>query len=407
MHLAIKIVGGLVGVSLTLFVAALAINLFDEQPTPTARSLLTAPSNPYPAQSNIYVAMAGFTRSSDAHELEFHGGGTFAAPLDSSIWSIARAHPDAVVALRNANQELYARYLALHDLQGYFDTARPPLMAPTFYVPQLVQELFLADVATRVQTGTPQQQRAALSDLQKDLLLWKAVLKGNSTLPSKMLAAGALHADLLLVADFVNDPHADLTLLDANRTALVIPFDLTDWHIGGGFAAELRHIDSVLRGISWTNLQVRFFKLHATENVAAERMEQLQVLADANPADFSKGRAAYRTWLERQATIASPRVIYNPLGKIVLLAERDIAYDDYISRVYDVAAMQRLVCLDYQIRQQNVAAPDVSAFMARHPQWATHPIDGKPFHWDSATGTMAVMTAGTQSAGRRFSLVLP
>lgn len=36
--------------------------------------------------------------------------------------------------------------------------------------------------------------------------------------------------------------------------------------------------------------------------------------------------------------------------------------------VYYVAALQRLVCLAYQIRRQSIAAKDVAMFMDPHPE---------------------------------------
>jgi hypothetical protein len=42
----------------------------------------------------------------------------------------------------------------------------------------------------------------------------------------------------------------------------------------------------------------------------------------------------------------------------------------------------------------------------QHPEWSTHPIDGKPFRWSPATGELAVNTVGTHPYGRRFSVIV-
>jgi len=461
-RLAVKIIGVLAGTVVVLFLGALAINLFDEQLTPAARDLLTPPPNPYPAESNIYVAMAGvrapsgqsmieagesrieayeralgtimvdpdaaaaFIKKSESNKLDVEGDLLSWSPLPSSIWSNARAHRDEIVALHNENQELYERYLALHELHGYYEIAEPSVMAPFVFVPQRLRTLFLAYVATRIQTGTRQQERAALDDLQADLVLWRTVLKGNGTLLSKMLATSALHGDLLLIGDLVTDPQTDLSAVAGDQARLVTLFNITDWQIGDVFAAEMRFQDSIFRGISqtsfpvagsaarplngwqrfWNALQGQFFRLRASENMAAEHAEHLRALADANPAEFSTARAAYRGWLQHRTNLASARTLYNPVGKI-LFSVGSGAYEDYVMRVYDVAAFQRLVCLAYQIRRQNLGAKDIPLFMIQHPEWATHPIDAKSFNWDPATSTVAVITAGRQSLGRRFSLTLP
>ena len=113
-----------------------------------------------------------------------------------------------------SNQTLYQRYLSLHHLHGYYETARPSYLVPVISVPQQVRVLFLSDVANRVQTGTLQQQREALTDLQGDLQTWRSVLKGDGTLIGKMLAAAWLHGDLILLSDFIEDPSSDLQHLE-------------------------------------------------------------------------------------------------------------------------------------------------------------------------------------------------
>jgi hypothetical protein len=461
-RLAVKIVAVLAGMILALFLGWLGINLFDEDLTPAARALLTPPPNPYRSDDNIYIAIAGFDapsrqsmieagqarieaynraldfmlvdpdaaaafgEKSTPSRLQFNGDAKPWSPLTSSIWSTTKARRNDVATLMAANQELYKRYIALRELHGYFETARPSYLAPIVYVPQPVRALFLADVAARIQAGTPQQGRAALTDLEQDLRLWKTMLKGNGSLLSKMLAAAGLHADVLLLGDLVADPGSDLTLLDGERQAVAVPFDVTDWKIGNVFGTEMRWMSPVYRTIplanspvvgssarpanwwdrSWNVLQVQFFKLNATENLAAEQMGHLQALSDGDPASFSKARDEYHEWAGRRTSIKSLRTLYNPIGK-TLVAIAAPAYEDYPMRVYDVAALQRLVVLAYQIRRQGIAREAVPAFMKLHPEWATHPIDATPFNWDPATGTLAVVTVGKQAEGRRFSVTLP
>src|ERR1019366_2608062 len=99
-------------------------------------------------------------------------------------------------------------------LPGYHETARPSYLAPFYLVPPPVRCLFLFDIANRIQTGSLQQQRAAIEDLSQDLRIWMAMLQGDGTLLSKMVAAASLHRDLMVLADVVTDPSSDMILFE-------------------------------------------------------------------------------------------------------------------------------------------------------------------------------------------------
>ena len=60
--------------------------------------------------------------------------------------------------------------------------------------------------------------------------------------------------------------------------------------------------------------------------------------------------------------------------------------------------------LSYEIRRQRVAPAAIPAFLARHPEWAHHPADGRPFLWDEKTATLRVPTSGPLPAGRVFAV---
>jgi hypothetical protein len=73
-------------------------------------------------------------------------------------------------------------------------------------------------------------------------------------------------------------------------------------------------------------------------------------------------------------------------------------------RAYDAAAFKRLVRLGWEIRNQKIDDKSIPSFMQRHPEWATHPVDGKPFVWDEKTREIAVQPLGKQPKDRRFSI---
>jgi len=461
LRISARVVAALAALVLLIFLGGYVVNIFDENLTPEAKALLSSPPNPYDSSDNIYVALAGLDAatqpsfiaageariakynreldsmlanpgaelaaitSTDPNALTFKGNLEYCHPLTSSLWNDVKSRRAAVAGRMADNQELFRRYTALHQLHGYYDTSRPSFLEPIYYVPLPLRCLFLADLALRIQTSNQKSQLVALNDLSQDLLMWRAVLKGDGTLLSKMIASGALHADLLLLADMIADPGTDLELFDAAEQQAITPFELTDWRISGAFGAEMRAnaplftqvatMASARTGYDGTpvpwwqrslaRLQGHFFKVNATENLQARHVAQLIGLADSDPSQFSVKREQYRQWLSKNDAIFSPAVLFNPTGK-VLLEVAVPAYEGYSPRVYDVAALQRLVYLVYQIRRQAIDSSAVPAFLKQHPGWSTHPIDGRPFTWNAVTEELAVATVGNNPEGQRFSVIL-
>jgi hypothetical protein len=56
------------------------------------------------------------------------------------------------------------------------------------------------------------------------------------------------------------------------------------------------------------------------------------------------------------------------------------------------------------VRRQGIEPAGIPAFLARHPEWSTHPGDDRPFLWDAKNGELRVQTMGRQQPGRRFSI---
>lgn len=450
-----RIIGSIIALLLLIVIGSFLANGFDEQLTPEAKALLSPPPNPYGTQDNIFTAFAGFDAppqssiltvgaaridyynehlptmltgageltKKDPNDIAFKGELECCHPVTSSIWHEAKTQRALIEAVTTDNQELYQRYLAVHPLQGYYDTARPSFYVPAYFVPQPVRSLFLANAALRIQSQSRSQQFAALDDLGLDIQMWKKVLQGDGYLLSKMVAVGALHADFILQADMLADPEFDLTLIDAGHQWMVTPFVMGDWTIGKAFYSEMRmqqfiFTDTMSMGatekwlgqsMSWWErtvfrFQAQYFKLHATENLQARQMIVLAQFADADPSDFSRRREAYRQWVKRNAAVPSFGMIYNPMGKILVEISAP-AYEDYPARVYDVAAMQRLVCLVYQIRNQKIDLAGIPGFLKQHPEWST-PIDAKPIQWDATAGELKVPLTGTHPLAHRFSVKL-
>jgi hypothetical protein len=361
--------------------------------------------------------------------LEFSGDVSFCEPLNRSVWSDAPAHKTDIAQLLAENAELYQRYVGLHRRPGFHETAHPGITAPPVYLPaEPIRKLFLADAALRLRTGEPHSQRAALEGLTDDVRLWRAVLTGRGALISKMIAIAYLEGDYLVLADMIADSQAPVPVGAADADMVVPLFAPGDWNIGGVFAEEFRAEVATLEQLqrasatglpvperytgdillqSWNRAEniagAHFFKVQATENQFARQAARLIASAAANPEAY--------TATGRQPPVSPPVsehpwtvwVSYNPIGRI-LAGIAAQALTGYAPRAWDGAALQRLVRLSYEIRRQGIEPAGIPGFLARHPEWSTHPGDGRPFLWDAKNVELRVQTMGRQPAGRRFGI---
>jgi hypothetical protein len=165
-----------------------------------------------------------------------------------------------------------------------------------------------------------------------------------------------------------------------------------DWHPAAS-AGWLTRLDD--------RLSDHFLKVNATLNLFARETER-RMLAAADPARLYRMRSERSLLAEGQSVWTLP-LSYNPVGKI-LAAGSEPVYDDYSLRAWDVAALQRLVRVSYEIRSHRIEPAAIAAFLVQHPEWSTHPADGRPFLWDPAKGELRVQTVGQHPPGRRFSV---
>ena len=436
-----------------LFLAALLVNARDETLIPEVRTLLTAAPNPYSDEDNIYVALQGFDAppaesviaagearieqynrnvdvalrdaralspegllAEDPHRLAFKGDISFIRPLESSVWNEAPQHEQQIEALLQDNHELLERYLALILLRGYYETARPSVLMPSPVAPNEVRRLFLAQLALQMRAPNPLQRQIGLAALEVDIRAWRRVLTGEGTLLWKMLAIAFLQSDYLLLADLIADPGADLAPREQYAESLVPLFDAGDFDLGRAFAAEFRVQVATLRSPDtesrrgaqgWleragSRMSDHFLKLNATENLLATETLRWMAAAADPPRFYAATRSSAAWPIEPRGRWLLP-LSYNPLGKVLTRVVTD-PYRHYPPRAWDEAALQRLVRLGYEIRQRRLAPADLPAFLRAHPQWSTHPADGRPFLWDAGTSELRMQTLSQHPPGWRFSI---
>ena len=450
----------LLGTSLALFLAMVAVNWSDEELTPEAKALLKAPPDPYKPEENLYLALLGLDAPQGAspvaagrtrvagyedelaaglrnpeyvfpHLMErrskrmpFQGVLGFCRPLQDSCYADVELHRDEIEASLKANRELFERYSRLRGMKGYYETGTPSFYMLVPYAPPDVRQLVLADIALRMKADSLAKQKAAFADLGDDIRTWRRMLAGSGSLISKMIAVANLQGDYALLADVIADPDAELDRFSAEIGAMLDLSSESEWKIGAIFAYEYRadaYLWDQMRAArrrsaadapaddsyEWWELYLDrikppFLKINATQNLHARVMMQLEKVADAAPGEYFAAWKAYQDWLGRNVQ-PGLNYVYNPTGKSLVAIGAE-AYEDYPLRAYDAAAFKRLVRLGYEIRKRKIDDKAIPSFMQQHPEWATHPVDGKLFLWDGTKREIAVQTLGRQPKDRRFGI---
>jgi hypothetical protein len=447
--------------AVTLVTAALLItNASDEQLSTQAQAMLAPPESRNPDSENLFVLLAGLDAPADksplvageaniaayrrvvAEHLPLQGmspeevGRTPKSArlvvtmdlsrwdmLTASIWERSRAAHSEIAIWTGANRVLLDRYTALAAAKGYEEEPLRSSIELSYPVPRSLRALYLASIADVVQSGGNTERLAAIKSLAADTALWQRMLQGEGTLLSKMLATAYLHANLILLADMIEDRGVPLDQIRDGAAALLEPWPVDSWKIGKVFRTQYRRwsaelteasadpeyfLDALGSSLDWpqrraTDLGRPFVKQNATRNLQLRILEPLIAAADGDPARYPEIARAYAAWYDRLPSKTFPAVLYNPIGKSLIWLGGP-GFLDYPLRAYDVAAFQRLLVLCYQLRAQSVASAEVPGFMAAHPEWSTHPVERLPFAWDAHGGEIRVVPRAKQPPGRRFGI---
>lgn len=451
LHILKKLVLWSVAVVFALGATVFAINSRDERLSPKTVSLLTAPPDLYPTSDNLYFMLAGFeTRpggsviaagqaavrayerklrkgpdaflhlsdrpSPDA--LVFKGNVTGFWQSTTDVWGEVDSHKTQIAQLLVANRKLYQRYRALHRATGYYETGTPSVYATTYFPPLPLRHVFLADFALRMRSGNREEQSAALADMANDLQVWRTMLTGYGSLISKMIAVAYLRQDLILIGDMIADPAVALSDRRSEMDRLVTPFPIHDWKLGSAFSYEARittreiadtysadsakeaHVSFLENTENW--LLEPFYKKHATENEEADNTRKIIAIVDGPPRLLQQAISTYGVAAN---CLANVRIgcVYNPIGKI-LVAVAIPAYERFPLEAYDVAALQRMVKLAYEIRVHQVTSAAIPRYMKLHPEWSRHPVNGRAFMFNAVTDRLSLERLARRQDSRHFSI---
>ena len=454
-------------VSLAVILVLFAINFHDEEPSDDLKALLSLPVRRTLPEQNIYVALRGIgaaagqspmtaglkaiadedrlaampatERPAAFDELErargpglpFHGKVDFCRGYPGTCWFGMAARRVKLQDLRNANQELYRRYLALFGLTTYEETVLPSPVAGVAYAPAELHRLFLASVAADALSATSvEERRLAIEPLEQDVRLWRNVLVGQGSLISKLVAQNMLCRDFAQLADLISDPDFDVMSVADVVQNTIGQIGAADWKLADAFCFEFRSIDvgwqeldvgtkaeSTLSKVSgwsanrpwWGPFAMRataaLLKIQATRNLSARITLHLRRVADSDPAGLLEAMAEFHRW-EDTEIYAWSRYAYNPVGHILFAIGRERFRDQFMLRSYDRLAYQHLLRLTLAARLAGIQGDGVSIFVSQHAAWSHHPVSGIAAKWDPKARTLAVdlldPEANTPAAARTW-----
>ena len=424
--------------------------------TPQAEALLTAPENPYPDSDNLYLALVGFDapegetplsaarqRIARAREIDELGwrdpkaaslanleedrrqvflGDTLCEAPDPSLWRDSVPHQIEFARLRVDNAELFGRYLSLHELSGFFASGpRTRGMAEMAGTLRKVRCLYLADLVIRLRRGGPTVRRAALEALAQDAQVWRRVLHGEGTSLTARIGETNLAIDYQLLVDILSDTTVPAAVFRdaANAVEPLLMFD--DWNVPS-FQEQFRKAVVALQRIKTARAAARqptrlfssplewlrsfnrdlttgAVKLTASQNLISKLSDQLTQIGAPNPQNLRALESYGKNLPEEQR---NPFYLQHIKG-VLFPDEQQVRRELHI--IWDLAAFQRLLHLGYEIRRQQLDADAIPALLRAHPEWATHPADGRPFLWKAQSGELCARRIGEERCG--WSLTFP
>jgi hypothetical protein len=268
------------------------------------------------------------------------------AAQDSCLRRVSRNPVEAKRAL-DENRELLERYRRLLKYPALVETyvprdflGRPPELS-AFHG---AHNLWLTHVALEFENGNLQ---AAFADLESDMALLRAALKGTRLSPTRVGILIALQMDLPLLAEMVvAKPAAAASFKKEIAAALapLTPAELSWARLERETLASIVPILQARPGTAYEWVASPFLKRHATVNrlYAAQK-----TIYEWNEFSASQDEAMRQRVARANDMLHAPywTFAYNPVGKWEL-RDMDLShYIDVMESYYDLDGLRRLVLL--------------------------------------------------------------
>ena len=406
---------GLVGLVVLLYLAALAINWRDREPSAAAKHLAqVSRDRPAVAEAdNAFAYLQQWEQNPDRH-------GRRPAPVEEFLETCRQGKPECAAAFDRADGlfaqwsaaegELLEAYMALSTRSGWHEgNVFTEESIPRYSGPMDGQKMLLLRARELAKQGDADQVRMLL---ERDLRFWRMVLESSDILVSKMMATVALtrHFEWGTLV---------LRSLPAARQATAIPagwrHEISDeersmercmageWLFSSSilrraasdyFGVTSEH--AIARGVTW--LAVPLYQQQDTINRYAEHNLSVARAFEVPLTAYPRVVAEVREREQRTANDLFPYgAVYNLPGawffSFMLVGSDSTTY--YV-RVSDVEGVRRAALTAAILRSSGVEAQGVSAALSNADQ--RDPYTDLPFAWDDKLG--AIVFRGLQTGER-------
>lgn len=265
---------------------------------------------------------------------------------------LEKEHKNKARGNERLNTMLY-RYKKIIELQNFTEINAQDFSSqlPPYNVLMNVSKLYL------VNEKSNGDFQSILSALEKDMALWKLLLRDGKSLIAKMVGIAGIWSDLQMISELTAEKDLNTEQIAALRQ-LLQPLTAAEHDIGETFIAEFRHVLS-MKAFHFSINQMSGLKkllINSThqENATLNEyyltfIEPMMKLSQGNAKDFftdtetsSENTPRYRLF---------PPTIYNLGGKI-LIYETHYEAKDYVSRTHDLTGVIALVNLQLDLEEK-------------------------------------------------------
>lgn len=306
-------------------------------------------------------------------------------------------------------QDLYVqRYRALRRYPHYED-----VMTPGPSMPMLPWHTFcavgdLVDAKIVFDMTEPSRRGAALAELDQEMMLWKMIGRGASSMLSRMMSTAQLGRKYRLASELlakypqIADEHRDIV---AKITQPLVAENINMQQV---FEGEFRYLAQAIhdtrydanvnsKGVAepimrpawipapWEALA---FKRNATINMLYADMMASGNFYSQSAVNILMQQNEFSEKLDHYKPFRPSLWLYNPVGKIVISIAPS-QYKNYAYRIHDLDGYSRLVELQRRIVLSRIPSTKAGELIATADTNLLDPYTGKPMAFDAIARTIS------------------
>lgn len=330
--------------------------------------------------------------------------GRLRCPVDESdcfAWFVK--HGDEVQALAKTHQALLQRLAAAAGSPQFSNPAPIYLQSefPPYGLLVRAHELWLAQASQEWMHGRPQQ---ALDIAHQAVQLRSRLASHSNSLIASMVALAMQHRELLWLSDASARTASAPPMAESKAIEELLSAPTTS--LESALKGEMQYIASILYPpadsgfypsagddpLAWwkhaLNRPSRVAYLpRQTVNQSIEYLKQVRAVSALPIHQQSAAFSRIMQLVDDDSVCLPWKRLRNVAGSCVFATTVPV-YRTYIERVADIDGYRRLVLLQRRAAVEQVAPPDMPAWLARSPQTLHDPYTQEPMQWDAATSSL-------------------